>query len=194
MPDLSADLREEYQHLYDTCVPRPDRMEAIQEVTDKIRQYRMRYFVIETALNIPWAWIGAIHMMESGGDFETHLHNGDPLIARTVHAPKGRPKHGAPPFTWHASAFDALTMRGLAERATWGIPEMLYEAERWNGFGYRNRGIPSPYLWAGSQHYVKGKYRKDHIWDPELVSEQIGVALLVKPLLELEPPVGGPIT
>jgi len=38
--------------------------------------------------------------------FKLHLHNGDPLTARTVNVPKGRPKTGQPPFAWGISAKD----------------------------------------------------------------------------------------
>jgi lysozyme family protein len=85
-------------------------------------------------------------------------------------------------------------MRGLADSPPWDIPRMLYEAERWNGFGYRNRRVPSPYLWAGTQHYVQGKYTKDHTWDPNAVSKQIGVAPILKRLLQTEPISATPVT
>jgi lysozyme family protein len=59
---------------------------------------------------VPWELIAALHEREAGGSFKGHLHNGDPLTGRTYHVPAGRPAKGSPPFTWEASAIDALTM------------------------------------------------------------------------------------
>lgn len=36
----------------------------------------------------------------------------------------------------------------------------------------RNRGKPSAYLWSFSNHYEKGKYVRDRVWDPNYVSKQ----------------------
>ncbi len=44
----------------------------------------------------------------------------------------------------------------------------------------------SPYLWSGSNHYRRGKYRSDGEWDPDLVSRQIGSAVLLRRLAELD--------
>lgn len=188
MPELTHELREEYQKLYDSCVQRKTAywIGAIESSINRIIKYKPRYLLIGSSLNIPWQWVGCIHMMESGGNFECHLHNGDPLTDRTVHAPVGRPEQGEPPFTWHTSALDALVTRGLMDLPVWDIPVMLYEAERWNGFGYRNRHVNSPYLWAGSMHYEKGKYTKDCAWDPLAQSKQVGVAVMLKRLQQFE--------
>ena len=51
-----------------------------------------------------------------------------------------------------------------------------------NGFGYRSRGIETPYLWV-LQPIRQGKYVKDGIWDSNAVSRQCGAALLVKELV-----------
>jgi lysozyme family protein len=60
---------------------------------------------------------------------------------------------------------------------------MLYRFEKYNGFGYRRRGIVSPYLWSFSNQYTKGKYIADGKWSSEAVSRQCGAALLVKELV-----------
>ena len=65
-----------------------------------------------------------------------HLHNGDPLQARTVHVPSGRPVVGSPPFTWRQSALDALTLKGFHEVGDWSVPHMLYLLEKYNGTAY----------------------------------------------------------
>jgi lysozyme family protein len=57
---------------------------------------------------------------------------------------------------------------------------MAFMLEKYNGFGYRNHKIPSPYLWAGSSIYTKGFYTSDGVFDPEAVSRQIGGMTMIK--------------
>jgi lysozyme family protein len=131
---------------------------------------------------MPWYVPGVIHMLEGSCSFTKHLHNGDPLSKRTSHIPAGRPIKGEPPFTWLDSAADALTMPGIAwhKYKSWSLSEILYRFEQYNGLGYRKRGIYSPYLWAGTNFYTTGKYGADGNFDPQLVSSQVGAAVLLQ--------------
>jgi lysozyme family protein len=122
-------------------------------------------------------------MMENGFDFNRHLHNGDPLAARTVHAPEGHPLEGDPPFTWQESAIDALKLRGLADQSDWSLARTLYRLEAFNGFGYRRRGIPSPYLWACTNHYISGKFTTVGEFDATATSKQCGTAAVLRELV-----------
>ncbi len=118
-------------------------------------------------------------------DFDGHLHNGDPLTARTVQVPKGRPIAGTPPFTFLASAIDALKYKKFDTLTSWDLPQLLYRFEKYNGFGYRDHHqIHSPYLWSGSNHYTKGKYVADGRYSPTAVSKQIGAAVILRRLVE----------
>ena len=60
---------------------------------------------------------------------------------------------------------------------------MLYQLERYNGFGYRKRGLVTPYLWSFSNLYIKGKFVADGHFDPNAVSKQCGAALMLKAVL-----------
>jgi len=60
---------------------------------------------------------------------------------------------------------------------------MLYRCERYNGMGYRSRGIHSPYLWSYSNLYQKGRFTGDHVFDPDNISSQCGAAILLQRLL-----------
>lgn len=174
-------LRSEYQAYYDACRVRPECRGNVAYYVKRLRNGRPLYEAVGRDLNgIPWAFIGAIHAMECGFNFAGHLHNGDPLSARTVQVPKGRPLTGTPPFTWRESAIDALTMKGFHDVRDWSIPHMLYLLERYNGMGYRMRRLASPYLWSFSNHYSRGKFVKDGIYDPHAVSRQCGVAVMLK--------------
>ena len=98
----------------------------------------------------------------------------------------GGPKTGQPPFTWEASASDALRYQGFDKWKDWSIPGTLYKLEGYNGFGYRDHhpDVPSPYLWSFSTHYSAGKYVADGKWSQTAVSAQCGVAVLLRRLAE----------
>ena len=183
---LTAALRSEYTHLFATCEVSPARLGATDDVVNRIVSNQSRYQSVGGALNIPWFFIGAIHHMEAGLSFSGHLHNGDPLTARTLHVPKGRPLTGTPPFTWEESARDALKLEGLDHVTDWTTPGLLYQAEKYNGFGYRTNHPEtlSPYLWSASNQYTKGKYTADGKYDPDAVSTQIGAAVVLRRMAE----------
>jgi lysozyme family protein len=130
---------------------------------------------------IPWYFIACVHYLECSFSFKKHLHNGDPLSGYTIHVPVHRPKvgHGAP-FTFEESAVDALKLMNYDKVTNWSLPFILQKLEGYNGFGYTNRGINSPYLWSYSNQYVKGKYTKDRTFSANAVSEQMGAAVILK--------------
>lgn len=174
----------------------PDRFPAIKLAAQHIRQFQARYQVVGTVVcpksPLPWYFIGLIHHMESGQSFDRHLYNGDPLTARTVHFPPGRPLKGTPPFTWDYSAQCSLLDEGYGTPKIWEIDDVLSMLESYNGRGYWQHDIYSPYLWSGTNHYTKGKF--DEVWDtvdkhyksvfiPNEVSNQLGCAGILKDLL-----------
>ena len=142
-----------------------------------IKAASARYQAVEGTTGVPWQIIGCLHQRESDGNFRTHLHNGDPLTARTVHVPAGRPLNGVPPFTWEFSSRDALSQAGLCGLTNWtDIATALYRIERFNGLGYRPHDILSPYLWAGTNHYSSGKFASDGVYEHTLIDAQPGCA------------------
>src|SRR5436309_2013959 len=183
---LTPTLRNEYVLLWESCLVKPNRVAAASSLGAKVNANRARYETVGKPLGVPWFVVGAIHALESGLDFTRHLHNGDPLTARTTHVPAGRPKTGKPPFTWEQSAIDALRGQGLAAWKDWSVPGTLFELEGYNGFGYRDHhpDCPSPYLWSFSNHYARGKYVADGRFSPTAVSQQCGAAVLLKRLQE----------
>jgi hypothetical protein len=124
--------------------------------------------------------------MESSQNFKKHLHNGDPLTARTVQVPAGRPKTGNPPFTWEESATDSLLLKKLNTWTDWTIPGTLYKLEEYNGWGYRrfHANVLSPYLWSFTNQYKSGKYVQDGKWSATAVSQQCGAAALLRRMAE----------
>ena len=184
MAALTNAHRRRYELLYESCLTRPNRKASVNVLARKIRANRKRYEKVGKAVGVPWYVVGIIHSLEASGNFTRHLHNGDPLSARTVHVPAGRPKTGKPPFTWEQSAIDALRGRGLGAWKDWSVPGTLYQLEAYNGFGYRDHhpNVPSPYLWSFSNHYTRGKYVADGRFSATAVSQQVGAALLLKQL------------
>jgi lysozyme family protein len=163
----------------------PPAMEArLDAAIAKLLSGRSRYETVGNKLGIPWYFIGILHGVETAFNFATHLHNGDPLRARTVHVPAGHPRDGNPPFTWEESAIDSLQFDGFTKETSWGLGETLYRWEKSNGLGYRKHKINSPYLWACTNHYTKGKFVADHAFDPDAVVGYCGAAAILKKLVE----------
>ena len=179
-------LAEEYSSLYKSCETKAAHYDEVDGLVDRIIDHRSRYENVGDTLGIPWYFIAAIHNMESSQNFSGHLHNGDPLTARTKHVPEGRPKQGNPPFTWEESAADALKLRRLQNIQEWSLTRVLYELEGYNGWGYRlyHTHVLSPYLWSFSEHYVSGKYIADGTWSDTARSRQCGAVILIKRLEE----------
>ncbi|MGF1992596.1 MAG: hypothetical protein RMY62_032645 [Nostoc sp. ZfuVER08] len=186
-----VDLKPEYQKLWDSCEIKPDKLSTTQNIVAKISGDRLRYEVLQQKINVPWYFVAVIHNMESSLNFTKHLHNGDSLKKRTINEPSGRPladpiKGWQVGYTWEESAIDALTMKEFNRVKDWSLPAQLWQLERYNGFGYRkyHPEVLTPYLWSGTNHYSKGKYVADGKWDANAISEQIGVAALLKVLIK----------
>lgn len=179
-----------YRALWDRAVIRPTRRIAARQIANKMLAKKAVYDAIAAETGVPWFVIAPLHMRESSMDFSTHLHCGDPLTARTVHVPKGRPKTGSPPFTFKESAIDALTMapHELHKVKRWSLERILFEMEKYNGWGYL-RKINSPYLWSWTSEYTSGKYYADGKYRSDLVDPQPGCVAMLKALAEVDPAV-----
>lgn len=190
-------LKPDYKAIWPTMIVSPDKVPAMKLAASHIQQFQLRYSSVGTStcpsIPVPWYFIGLIHHMESGQNFDRHLYNGDPLSARTVHYPPGRPVLGTPPFTWDFAAQDALRYMGYNDPKVWEIDDVLNRLEEYNGLGYRTyHDMLSPYLFAGTNLYTKGKYDEvwnvvtkkfDVKWSPDEVSNQLGCAGILKYLL-----------
>lgn len=181
---LTPKLKKEYEDLFASCTIRQEKQLAVSAIKDKIIANRQRYESVEVATNVPWYVVGMIHSLEGSLNFKTHLHNGDPLTAKTVHVPKGRPP-GTPPFAWEQSAIDALQFDGMMTVTKWNLAVILFKLEGFNGFGYRTKHpeVLTPYLWSFTNHYQKGKFTSDGKFDTNAVSKQCGAAAILKSLV-----------
>jgi lysozyme family protein len=179
----------DYKALWNSMVIDPKYLKQVQLAAQRVKQFEVRYAKVGEdtcpAKPIPWYFIGVIHYMEAGQNFNRHLHNGDPLTARTVQVPKGRPKTGQPPFTWEYSAQDALRGMGYGDPKIWDIDDVLNRLEDYNGHGYWTKGIYTPYLWSMTNHYQKGKFTADGHYNPEAISNQVGAAAILSIILNV---------
>ena len=183
-------LKSDYEALFQACVILPDHQghpishAEVVEFSTSLLRGKSRYEAVEACTKVPWFVVGLIHGLECNFSFGEHLHNGDSLAHRTVHIPANRPASGNPPFDWAYSAADALAYDNFTTWSDWSIAGICYKLESYNGFGSRERGINTPYLWSGSNLYSKGKYVADDVWDAEAVSKEVGAAVALKYLIE----------
>lgn len=173
-------LKTEYEHNF--AAMRITRGPQVKREVKTLRNSMDRYKAVAQTTTVPALVIACLHMRESSADFRTYLGNGQRLDRVTTIVPKGR----GPFQTWEAGARDALHLDGLDKAGDWSVALLAYEAELFNGFGYRAYGIPSPYLWAGSNIYVKGKYVADGKFSPDAIDPQIGVMPLAARLMALD--------
>jgi hypothetical protein len=130
--------------------------------------WQLDYF---TEGSIPDALIGVPQ------GWAANLAQGDPWNAVSVHFPKRQ----GPFHSWEEAAINALERCApyAAHWADWSIGGALTLLEEYNGLGYAQRGVPSPYVWAGTDQYKSGKYIADGHYDPHAVDHQFGCAALL---------------
>lgn len=160
------------------------RVTDAQITAQRLARSAGRYRVIQDAIGVPWEVVAILHNREASGSFDGVLHNGEKIIG-TGRTTKLVPEGRGPFKTWEGSAIDALKLKGLDRIKDWPIERICYTCEAFNGWGYRNKGVPSAYLWAGSDQYVSGKYVADHVWDENAVDKQLGAMVVYRALLDL---------
>jgi lysozyme family protein len=146
-----------------------------------------RYLAIARQAGMPdiaWVFIAVSHYRESSQDFSKSLAQGDPWNRVSIHVPEGR----GPFKSFEEAAVDALVKCSpfAAKLKDWSIGGMLTNLERFNGLGYASRGLPSAYVWSGTDQYKKGKFIADGVFDPNKVDAQLGVAGLILTMMELD--------
>ena len=178
-------LKDEYRRLFDSMTLRPEYRANTDWYRTMLKTSRPSYDRVARDTGVPWYVIGIIHGLEASFNFLAHLHNGDhPLTARTKKVPAGRPLTWAPPTDWDWSAKDALKLLGFTGKTDWNLERILYRFEAYNGFGYRNTAVPTPYLWSFSNQYESGKFVADGRFNAKAKSQQCGAAVMLKLLAD----------
>jgi hypothetical protein len=75
----------------------------------------------------------------------------------------------------------------LPQHKDWSAGGALTALEAYNGLGYFKRGVPSPYLWAGTDQYKSGKYVRDGVYDPSVSDVQPGCAGMILAMMAIDP-------
>ena len=155
------------------------------QVAQHLLSGKARYQSVSKYTGVPWFIIAVIHEREASQNWFTQLGQGDPLNKPSTHIPAGR----GPFKTWEAGAIDALVNCAphAASNKDWSIGGTLTQLELYNGTGYAARGMPSPYVWAGTDQYRSGKYVRDGVYDPNVVDQQLGCAGLLKAMMAIDP-------
>jgi lysozyme family protein len=146
---------------------------------------KARYQAVTARTGVPWFIIAVIHEREASQSWASNIAQGDPWNRASVHVPKGR----GPFRSWIEAAVDALVNCApyAARNKDWSAGGALTLLESYNGLGYANKGIPSPYIWASTDQYEKGKYVADGVFDPNAVDKQIGCAALLRRMMAIDP-------
>jgi lysozyme family protein len=151
--------------------------------------HKDRYEKVASKIDFPARLIAAIHWRESSGDFSTYLHQGDPLGKPCIHEPRFP---AVPIFDiWEEAAEHALNQKKFIKdslaiiKETFDYDILCSFAERYNGMGYRLRGVHSPYVLAGTEGYVSGKFVSDGNYSPYAIDKQLGVLPMLRALQEI---------
>lgn len=153
----------------------PSLVGFVDSVAHRLVDAKDRYQKVSSVTHVPWPVIAVIHERESSQSWTASLAQGDPWNKISIHVPRGR----GPFQSWEAAAEDALALEHATSWPDWSIGGSLTFLERYNGLGYFRMGIPSPYVWASTDQYVKGKYIADGHFDPNAIDHQLGCAALL---------------
>jgi len=142
------------------------------------------YLKLQELTGVPWFAVAMIHERESGQKWDRSLAQGDPWNKKSTHVPKGR----VPFKSFVEAGVDALVKCApyASKWKDWSPGGMLTLQEMYNGLGYANKGRPSAYVWSGTNQYVSGKYVSDGVYDPNAVDSQLGCAVMLKAMMELD--------
>lgn len=162
---LDDEERAKYIAKFLSFVPAAWAVRGAMSVLRRIEQYRLLYGSVKQKTGIPVIVIGTIHYLEANNSFSMSIRDGSKLIGKD----------------WVDDAVSVLTPYSLVS-GNWDVGVSLWMMERYNGFGYRKRGINTPYLWSGTDLYKKGKFVRDGVFDPEAVSKQVGGAVVIRML------------
>lgn len=153
-------------------------------VARRLVNHKAEYQDVEKATGVPWAVIAVIHEREASQSWTASIAQGDRWDRISIHVPAGR----GPFKSWKDAAIDALTNCAphAARWKDWSIGGALALLEEYNGLGYANKGRPSPYIWAGTDQYVSGKYVADGVYDAGAVDHQLGCAAMLSAMMAMD--------
>lgn len=186
-------LLSENTRRWKTATYKPEGMALARKFARRALAKKDRYIALVAEikrrhnLDVPWWVVPLIHERECLGGVDNwtcNIAQGWKFNQKSKHKP-----YNGPFTSWTEAAIQALVGEHpyAARNTNWSGGGVMTINEQYNGTGYARKGLPSPYIWAWSNHYKKGKYIADNKYDPEKVDTQLGVAIALKAMMELDP-------
>lgn len=160
-----------------------------QGVSDRLSELKLQ--------PVPWWFIAIVSEREYGGPphWDKQLGQGDSLARPSVHEPRGmgpylsHPGDITPGFdAWTRCCVDVLENSAphAAKWTNWGVGGVMTLFEEYNGLGYAARGVPSAYVWSGTDQYHSGKYVADHVYRDGVIDVQEGCAPILSVMMAID--------
>ena len=126
---------------------------------------------------------------EASSNFTLNPAQGWPLTSRSRDVP-----YNGPFADWTTAQIAAYKIDGLDKvgAANWTWETGCYEEEGFNGWGYRAHGIPSPYLFGGTNIQRPGKYTSDGHYEV-VMDTQLGVIPIMLRMVQIRPQLALPV-
>lgn len=167
----------------------PDAKVRYQGVTDALTKL---------GYSIPWWFIAVVSEREYGGPphWDKQLGQGNPLSRKSWDEPKNMGPYLTHPGdttpgndAWTRCCVDVLQNSApfAAKWKLWTVGGVMTLFEEYNGLGYAARGVPSAYVWSGTDQYVSGKYVADHVYRAGVIDVQEGCAPILSMMMALDP-------
>lgn len=184
MVDMAA-LKAANAKRWQACQITSSLIPTLDAIARSLVDTKPRYVSVELQTDVPWPIIAVIHERESSQSWLASLAQGDPWNKPSIHVPA----HRGPFQSWEDAAIDALKNCAphLANWDDWSIGGALTALESYNGIGYVLHHMPSPYVWASTNQYTRGKYIADGHFDPNAIDHQLGCAALLIRMTALDP-------
>lgn len=176
-------LHAEYLKNFREAKINPSNSHQVKRIIEKIISQRNSYEQASAKIlekldqKVPWYIIASLHNMEASLGLHKQILNGQKISQRTTWVPKGLGPWGS----FEDSCVTAFEIKPNIE--DWSdLGHVLYWLERFNGWGYRKKGIWSPYLYSFTTLYTRGKYVSDGKFSRRAVSSQCGIVAILKEL------------
>lgn len=176
---IPQELRDEYLRNWNRAKINDSDKGKVARGLDIVRPHIEKYNEVASHIDCNIHALICSHYREAGCDFDRQILNGQAWDMKTTIVPKGE----GPFESFEVSCKRGFDIKPKMEHEN-NIIDILHFLERWNGWGYRRRGVWSPYLWSYTNLYVKGYYTSDGKFSMNAVNRQLGCASLLIAILE----------
>lgn len=177
--EISESLRAEYLKNWLESTINSSHRKSVERIVDKILEKKKIYEEACELSGYDFFFMVTAHYRECGNDLNRQLLNGQRWTQRTTLVPKGL----GPFQSFQDSCKKAFDLKPKMKNPR-NISELLHALERHNGWGYRRRGIWSPYIWSYTTLYTTGYYTSDGNFSMKAVNRQSGCAAILKVLFD----------